>query len=87
MNPLALLASVDVILAQLKPLVNVGGSVLLSWAVSFLIIAAVVSFIVWLVTKFAGPPSIPEGARWIVWVIVGIALLIFIFMAFGIGIP
>lgn len=79
MNTLALLA--------LAPLVNVGGSLLLSWLVTLLLIAVVVWFIVWIVTKFAGPPNIPEPFRWIIWVIVGIALLIFVFAAFGMRIP
>lgn len=74
-------------LLALAPLVNVGGSLLLSWLVTLLLIAVVVWFIVWIVTKFAGPPNIPEPFRWIIWVIVGIALLIFVFAAFGMRIP
>ena len=75
------------ILLALSPLINIGGSLLLSWLVSLVLIAVIVWFIVWLVTKFAGPPSIPEPARWIIWVIVAVALLIFIFAAFGLRIP
>lgn len=73
-------------LLALQPIMNVAGhSPLLSWLLSLLIIAVVVCFIVWLVTKFAGPPNIPEPFRWIIWVIVAIALLIFIFAAFGVS--
>ena len=79
MNALSLLA--------VGPLVNVGGSVLLSWVVTLLLIAIIISFVVWIVTKFAGPPSIPEPFRWIIWVIVGLALLVFLFLALGIRIP
>jgi len=79
MNPNALLA--------LAPIVNIGGSVLLSWLVTLLIIGGVVAFIIWLVKQFAGPPSIPDPYRWILWVIVAIGLIVFIFMAFGIHIP
>lgn len=78
---------VNTALLALAPLVNIGGSVLLSWLVSLVLIAAIVWFIVWVVTKFAGPPTLPEGARWIIWVIVAIALLVFIFAAFGIRLP
>lgn len=74
-------------LLALKPFVEVGGSALLGWLVTLLIIAVIVSFVVWLVTKFAGPPSIPEPMRWIIWVIVAIALLIFLFAALGIALP
>lgn len=77
-------------LLALKPFVelNRGGqsSGLLSWLISLLIIAVVVWFVVWLVSKFAGPPNIPEGFRWVIWVIVAIALLIFIFASLGIAI-
>lgn len=70
----------------LRPILEVGTGGLLSWLITLLIIAVVVTFIVWLVTKFAGPPTIPESFRWIVWVIVAIALLVFIFAALGIAI-
>lgn len=69
------------------PLINVGGSVLLSWLVTLVIIAVIITFIVWIVTKFAGPPSIPEPFRWILWVIVAIALLLFLFAALGVRLP
>ncbi len=59
---------------------------LIDWLITFVVIAAVVSFVVWLVTKFAGPPVIPEPFRWILWVIVAIALLVFIFASLGIAI-
>lgn len=74
-------------LALLTPFFNVGGSILLSWLLSLVIVACLVCFVVWLVTKFAGPPSIPEPFRWVIWVIVAILLLIFIFAAVGIRIP
>jgi hypothetical protein len=74
------------ILAALKPIVQVGTGGLLSWLITFLIIAAVVTFVIWIVSKFAGPPSIPEPFRWIIWVIVAIALLVFVFAALGIAI-
>lgn len=74
-------------LSVLVPLVNVGGSAVLSWLLSLAIIAALVWFVVWLVTKFAGPPSIPEPFRWVIWLVVAIALLVFIFAALGIRLP
>ena len=72
--------------AELHPLFTVGQSGLLSWVVTFALIACVVWFVVWAVSKFAGPPSIPEPFRWIIWVIVAVVLLIFIFAALGIAI-
>lgn len=75
------------LLAAFQPFFQVGGSVVLSWLLTFVLIAAIVMFVVWLVTKFAGPPSIPEPFRWIIWVVVAIGLLIFLFAALGIGIP
>lgn len=75
------------IFLALAPLFNVGGSLVLSWLLTLVLIAAFVYFIVWIVTKFAGPPSIPEPVRWIIWVVVAIALLIFVFAAFGIRLP
>lgn len=74
-------------LAILHPLFQPGGSIILGWLLTFVLIAAIVTFVVWLVSKFAGPPSIPEQFRWIIWVIVAIGLLVFIFAALGIGIP
>lgn len=71
----------------LAPLVSVGGSVVLSWLLTLAIIAGIVIFVVWLVSKFAGPPVIPEPFRWIIWVLVGVALLVFIFAALGIHLP
>lgn len=71
----------------LAPLVSVGGSVLLSWLVTFLIIAAVVLFVVWLASKFLGPPNIPPPWTWILWCIIAIGLVLFIFSAFGVRIP
>ena len=71
-------------LLLLHPFVTVGTSGLLGWLITFLIIAAVVIFVVWLVSKFAGPPSIPEPFRWIIWIIVAIALLVFIFATLGV---
>lgn len=75
------------LLLVLAPLFHVGGSAILGWLLTLVLIAAIVIFVVWLVSKFAGPPSIPEPFRWIVWVVVAIALIIFIFAALGIGIP
>lgn len=74
------------LLAELRPFINLGSGSLLSWLVTFLIIAGVVAFVVWLVKQFAGPPSIPEPFRWIIWVIVAIVLLVFIFASLGITI-
>lgn len=76
-----------ILLSAIHPLFQPGGSVILGWLLTMLLIAAIVTFVVWLVTKFAGPPSIPEPFRWILWVLVAVALLVFIFAALGIGIP
>ena len=70
-----------------EPIVNVGGSAILSWLLTLAIIAGLVFFVIWLVGKFAGPPNIPEPFRWIIWVVVAVALLIFIFAALGIHLP
>lgn len=51
-------------LLALTPIVSVGGSAILGWLLTLAIIAAIVYFVVWLVAKFAGPPSIPEPMRW-----------------------
>jgi hypothetical protein len=74
-------------LIALAPLVNVGGSQLLGWLLSLAIIAVIIWFVVWLVSKFAGPPSIPEPFRWVIWIVVAIALLLFLFAALGIRLP
>lgn len=74
------------LLAVLHPFVQVGTSGLLGWLITLVIIAAGVYFVVWLVSKFAGPPSIPEPMRWIVWTIVAIVLIVFIFAGLGISI-
>lgn len=71
-------------LLVLQPIVRVGTGGLLSWIITLLIIAVIVTFVVWLVSKFAGPPSIPEPFRWIIWVIVAVALLCFIFWSLGV---
>jgi hypothetical protein len=77
----------NLLLAAIQPFVSVPGhSPLLSLLISMVIIAAIVIFVVWLVTKFAGPPSIPEPFRWIIWVVVAIALLILIFAFLGVSI-
>ena len=74
-------------LVALAPLFDAGHSPLLSWLITLVIVAVTVIFVVWLVSKFAGPPpAIPEPFRWIIWVIVAIALHIFIFAALGISI-
>ncbi len=78
MNTLALLA--------MAPIVTVGGP-LTSWLISLAIIVGIVLLIIWLVTKFAGPPSIPEPFRWVIWLVVAIALLLFVFAAFGVRLP
>lgn len=74
------------IIANLTPLVSFGGP-LTSWLISLLIIAVIILFVVWAVSKVFGPPSIPENARWIAWLIVGLALLWFIFAALGLPLP
>ncbi len=74
------------LLAAFAPIVHVGGP-LTSWLISLAIIIGIVLLIVWIVTKFAGPPSIPEPFRWIIWLVVAIALLVFIFAAFGVALP
>lgn len=76
MNTFALLAAIPHLVAS--PLLNL--------LITLLLVAIVVSFVVWVVTKFAGPPNIPEPFRWIIWLIVAIALLVFIFWCFGIAI-
>ncbi len=80
--------NLPIILAVLKPLFTPGGSVILGWLLTLVLIAAIVLFVVWLVSRFAGPPpTLPEGARWLIWAVVAIALIVFIFAALGIGIP
>ena len=74
------------LLLAFAPIVIVGGP-LTSWLVSVAIVIGIVLLIVWLVSKVFGPPSIPEPFRWIAWLIVGIALLIFVFAAFGLRLP
>lgn len=73
-------------LAALSPLVKIGGP-LTSWLISLALIAVGVIFVVWIVSKFAGPPSIPQEFRWVIWIVVAIALLVAIFAALGIGLP
>ena len=75
------------LLAAMSPFFKVGSSDLLSWLATFAIIAVAVVLVVWLVTKFAGPPSIPEPFRWIIWLIVAIVLLVFLFAALGVKLP
>lgn len=74
-------------LLAVGPPINVGGSAILSWLLTLVIIAAIVWFVVWIVTKFAGPPAIPEPLRWVIWVLVAIGLLVFLFAALGIRLP
>ncbi len=71
----------------LTPFFTIGGSAILSWLLTLALIAVVIMFVVWLVTKFAGPPSIPEPFRWVIWLIVAIALLLFLFSSLGIHLP
>ncbi len=77
----------NTLILAMAPLVSVGGSVVLSWLLTLAFIAVIVIFIVWLVTKFAGPPVIPEPFRWVIWLLVAVALLIFIFAALNIHLP
>lgn len=79
--------SFALLLADMAPFVRIGDSSILSWLLTLAIIAIVVVFVVWLVSKFAGPPSIPEPFRWIIWLVVAVALLIFLFAALGISLP
>lgn len=65
---------------------TLSASPLMNLLLTLLMVAIVVSFVVWIVTKFAGPPSIPEPFRWIIWVIVAVAMLVFVLWAFGIRI-
>ncbi len=75
------------LLLALQPIFTpTGHSPLLGWLLTLVIVACIVCFVVWLVTKFAGPPNIPEPFRWVIWVVVAIALLIFIFAAVGVSI-
>lgn len=74
-------------LLALAPVTTVGGSVVLGWLITLLLIAVIVWFVVWIVTKFAGPPSIPEPFRWIIWVLVAVGLLLFVFAALGLHLP
>jgi hypothetical protein len=73
--------------AEIHPWINVGGSQVLSWLLTLGFIAALVIFVIWLVSKLAGPPSVPEPFRWIIWLVVIMALLIFLFAALGIRLP
>lgn len=77
----------NIVLSVLRPFVQVGGSAILSWLLTLAVIAILVIFVVWLVSKFAGPPSIPEPFRWVIWLVVAIALLVFLFAALGIALP
>lgn len=77
----------NISLSVLAPLVTLGGSVILGWLLTLLLIAVLVYFVIWIVTKFAGPPTIPEPFRWIIWVVVAVALLVLIFAALGIRLP
>jgi ABC-type multidrug transport system permease subunit len=74
------------LLAELRPIIHVGQGGILSWIISLLILAVVVTFVVWLVSKFAGPPNIPEPFRWIIWVVVAVVLLVVICAALGVAI-
>ncbi len=75
------------LLTVLQPFINLGSShsSILNWLITLIILAISVCFIVWLVTKFAGPPNIPEPFRWIIWLIVGVVLLVIICAAFGVS--
>lgn len=74
-------------ICAIQPFIVIGGGslgLLLSWLITLVLVAVAVYFVIYLVTKFAGPPNIPEPARWIIWIIVAIALLILIFAAVGV---
>lgn len=75
-------------LLALAPLVTVGNSVLLSWVVSLVIIAAVVFVIAWATTKVAGSPdALPGPVKSGIWIIVAIGVILFVFLALGVAIP
>lgn len=75
-------------LAVIQPFIKIGDSVLLSWVVSIFAILVVVSVIVWGASKVFGPPTPPPAPwSWIIWGIIGLAIVIFLFAAFGVGIP
>lgn len=75
------------ILLAVAPFVSVGGP-LTNWLISLLLIGVIIAFVVWAVTKFAGPiPAMPAPWSWIIWLIVGIALLLFLFSALGLRLP
>lgn len=81
---LALLA----LIAAVQPFIKIGDSVLLSWTASVLAIIVVVLVIVWGASKFFGPPTPPPAPwNWIIWSVMGLAIIIFLFAAFGVGIP
>lgn len=77
----------NTLIATLSPIYTPAGhSPLLGWLLTVIILCVVVWVVVWGATKVLGPPNIPEPVKWILWVVVAIALLIFIFAAFGITI-
>lgn len=74
-------------IVALAPLVNVGGSMLINWLLTMVLIVGTFLVLVWCLTKIIGPPNIPENFRWILWCIVAVGLIIFLFAAFGVHLP
>lgn len=70
----------------LTPLVTFGGP-LTSWIISLILIAGFVTFVVWIVSIFLGPPDVPNRARPWLWLIVAIVLIWFVFAALGLPLP
>ncbi len=66
---------------------TLGGSVLLAWLLTLVIIVGTVVCIVWLVTKIIGRPQMPSWAASIIWIVVAIGLIVFLFNALGIHLP
>lgn len=75
-------------LLALAPFIQIGGSVLLSWLVSLILIAAIVWFITWCVRKVAGPPEeLPRAVKIGIWIITAIVVVIFVCSALNLKIP
>lgn len=75
-------------LLALAPFITIGDSILLSWLVSLILIAAIVWFITWCVRSVAGPPEeLPRGVKIGIWVIAAIIILVFVCAALGLRIP
>jgi hypothetical protein len=74
-------------LLVLAPLVTPGGSVILGWLLTFVLVAAIIIGIIYLATRILGPPTFPEPVRWVLWTIIAIGLIVFLFAAFGLRLP